>query len=86
MNKSKYFSGQPLVSQLIKFLDREEINRTAKKAGSDRYYKKFHTYDHLVTMLMTVISGCSSLREISGLFLACQGRIGHLYPPYELHI
>ncbi|WP_345231335.1 IS4 family transposase [Olivibacter ginsenosidimutans] len=78
MNKSNYFSGQPLVSQLIKFLDREEINRTAKKAGSDRYYKKFRTYDHLVTMLMTVISGCSSLREISGLFLACQGRIGHL--------
>ncbi|WP_130854987.1 IS4 family transposase [Olivibacter jilunii] len=78
MNKSNYFSGQPLVSQLIKFLDREEINRTAKKERSDRYYKKFHTYDHLVTMLMTVISGCSSLREISGLFLACQGRIGHL--------
>ncbi|QNL50281.1 IS4 family transposase [Olivibacter sp. SDN3] len=78
MNKSNYFSGQPLVSQLIKYLDREEINRTAKKEGSDRYYKKFHTYDHLVTMLMTVISGCSSLREISGLFLACQGRIGHL--------
>lgn len=78
MNKSNYFSGQPLVSQLIKYLDREEINRTAKKAGSDRYYKKFHTYDHLVTMLMTIISGCNSLREISGLFLACQGRIGHL--------
>lgn len=78
MNKSNYFSGQPLVSQLIKYLDREEINRTAAKEGSDRYYKKFHTYDHLVTMLMTVISGCSSLREISGLFLACQGRIGHL--------
>uniref|UniRef100_F4C372 Transposase IS4 family protein n=1 Tax=Sphingobacterium sp. (strain 21) TaxID=743722 RepID=F4C372_SPHS2 len=78
MNKSNYFSGQPVVSQLIKYLDREEITRTAKKEGSDRYYKKFHTYDHLVTMLMTVMSGCSSLREISGLFLACQGRIGHL--------
>ncbi|WP_255501727.1 DUF4372 domain-containing protein [Olivibacter sp. SDN3] len=48
MNKSNYFSGQPLVSQLIKFLDREEINRTAKKEGSDRYYKKFHTYDHRI--------------------------------------
>jgi len=78
MNKSNYFSGQPVVSQLIKYLDREEITRTAKKEGSDRYYKKFHTYDHLVTMLMTVMSGCSSLREISGLFLACQGRLGHL--------
>jgi len=78
MNKSNYFSGQPIISQLIKYLDRAEITRTARKEGSDRYYKKFHTYDHLVTMLMTVISGCSSLREVSGLFLACQGRIGHL--------
>src|SRR5690606_22346937 len=78
MNKSNYFSGQPVVSQLIKYLDREEITRPAKKEGINRYYKKLQPYEHLVTMSMAVMRGCSSLREISGLFLACQGRLGHL--------
>ncbi|MEH6307639.1 hypothetical protein RYH73_18450 [Olivibacter sp. CPCC 100613] len=31
--QSNYFSGQPLVSQPIKYLDREEITLTAKGEG-----------------------------------------------------
>lgn len=78
MNKSKNFSGQPIIKQVLNFLDAKEIYRTAKKHNSDRYTKKFTTYEHLVTMIFTVISGCSSLREVSSIMLACEGKINHL--------
>lgn len=78
MNKSKNFSGQPIIKQLLKLLSPSIISRTAKKYNSDRYYKRFKTYDHLVTMLYGTLSGVSSLRELSTILLACEGRIGHL--------
>lgn len=54
------------------------ITRTAKKQMSDRYYKRFKTYDHLVTMIFATLSGSSSLREVSSIMLACEGKINHL--------
>lgn len=78
MNKSKNFSGQPIIKQVLGFISRGIINRTAEKHMSDRYTKKFTTYEHLVTMIFTVISGCSSLREITSIMLACEGKIGHM--------
>ena len=78
MNKSKNFSGQPIIKQVLNFIDTKDIYRTAKKHNSDRYTKKFTTYDHLVTMIFAVISGCSSLREVSSIMLACEGKINHL--------
>lgn len=78
MNKSKNFSGQPIIKQVLKFLDTKDIYRTAKKHNSDRYTKKFTTYEHLVTMIFAVISGCSSLREVTSIMLACEGKINHL--------
>ncbi|SMO86387.1 IS4 family transposase [Solitalea koreensis] len=78
MNKSKNFSGQPIISQVLKFIPSSLINRTAQKQGSDRYYKRFKTYDHLVTMLFATLSGSSSLREVSSIMLACEGKINHL--------
>ena len=78
MNKSKNFSGQPIIKQVLNFIDTKDVYRTAKKHNSDRYTKKFTTYDHLVTMIFAVISGCSSLREISSIMLACEGKINHL--------
>jgi len=82
MNKSKNFSGQPIIKQLLKFLSPEIITRTASKYNSDRYYKRFKTYDHLVTMLYATLSGVSSLRELSTILLACEGRISHLNLKY----
>ena len=78
MNKSIKFSGQPIISQVLKFIDQKIIYRTAQKHDSDRYYKKFKTYDHLVSMLFTTLSGCSSLRELSSIMLACEGKLNHL--------
>lgn len=78
MNKSKNFSGQPIISQVLKFIPTTIITRTAKKHMSDRYYKQFKTYDHLVTMIFATLSGSSSLREVSSIMLACEGKINHL--------
>jgi hypothetical protein len=78
MNKNKKKSGNPIISQIINLLDRDKINRTAKESKSDRYYKRFKTIDHLITMMYVVLSGCNSLREITGIMLACEGKINHL--------
>ncbi len=78
MSKSKNFSGQPIISQVLNFIPSSIISRTAQEHNSDRYYKRFKTYDHLVTMIFATISGCSSLREISSIMLACEGKINHL--------
>lgn len=78
MYKSSKFSGIPIISQVINLLDRAQINRTAQENQSDRYYKRFKTIDHLTTMIYVVLSGCNSLREITSIMLACEGRINHL--------
>lgn len=78
MNKSTHFSGQPIIKQLLHFIDRRLVNRTAQRWQADRYYKRFKTYDHLVTMLFAALSGVSSLRELSSVMLACEGKINHL--------
>lgn len=82
MNKSTNFSGQPIVKQLLKFISPDMVSRTVTGQNSDRYYKRFKTYDHLVTMLYATLSGVSSLRELSTILLACEGRIGHLNLKY----
>ena len=82
MNKSTHFSGQPVVKQLLNLLPRSIIGKVSLKHGSDRYYKKFKTYEHLVTMLYATLSGVSSLRELTTILLACEGRIGHLNLKY----
>jgi hypothetical protein len=78
MNKSKNFSGHPIIIQVLGFIDTQNIYRTAEKHQSDKYTKKFTTYEHLFTMIFTVISGCSSLREVCSIMLACEGKINHL--------
>lgn len=73
MNKSTNFSGQPIIKQVVGFIDNKIIYRTAEKYNSDIYTKKFTTYEHLVNMIFNVISGCSSLREVTSIMLACEG-------------
>ena len=78
MNKSTHFSGTPIIKQVLKFILPTDVSRTAKTFNSDKYYKTFKTYEHLVTMLYVTMSGISSLRELSTVLLACEGRISHL--------
>ncbi len=65
MNKSTFFTGQPIFSQLLNFIPQSKVSKLALELKTDRYYKKFRTYDHLVTMLYTCFHGCKSLREVT---------------------
>lgn len=75
MNKSTFFTGQPVFSQLINFLPREVVRRAVREYNSDRYCKKFDTYHHLITLLYSCYQNCTSLREISTGMRACEGRL-----------
>lgn len=78
MNKSKFFTGQPIFSQLLKHIPRPLIAKAVQQSRSDRYCKRFNCYDHLVTMLYTVFNNCNSLREVTTGMLAWEQRLSHL--------
>jgi hypothetical protein len=75
MNKSTHFSGQPTFTQLIKLLPKDVIIDCINRAGSDRYYKKFNTWHHLVAMLFTCYGHCHSLREVVTGMRALEGKL-----------
>ncbi len=78
MSKGTNFSGQPVLSQLIKLMDRHKINILASKSGANRYTKHLDGYSHLVVMLYAVLSNLRSLREVCLGFAANATRMNHL--------
>lgn len=78
MGKNTNFNGQPIFNQLLTFLDKSEIRKIAKKHGSERYVKKFTTYNHLVVMLFVVFEGYHSIREVILGLLANAHKLSHL--------
>lgn len=77
MNKSRHFFGQSVFGQLISLIDRGIVNSSVQKHQSDRYVKKFDTFDHLISMLFCSFSHCSSLREVAGAMLGLKGKTTH---------
>jgi hypothetical protein len=78
MNKSTFFSGQPIFAQLLKFIPKDTILRIARDARSDHYCKRFSTYEHLVTILYAIFNSCNSLREVTTGMMASEQRLAHL--------
>jgi transposase len=78
MNKSTFFSGQPVFTQLIKFLPKGIVQKVAMAHNADYYCKKFDTHHHLITMLYACYQHCTSLREVSTGMRACEGRLQSL--------
>ncbi|WP_289054053.1 DUF4372 domain-containing protein, partial [Carboxylicivirga marina] len=78
MGKSTNFSGQPIFNQLLTFIAKSEIRKIAKKHGSERYVKKFTTYNHLVVMLFVALEGYNSIREVVLGLLANAHKLSHL--------
>lgn len=78
MGKNINFTGQPIFNQLIKFIDKGDVRRIAKKYGAERYVKKFDTYNHLTVMLFASLEGYSSIREVILGLLANAHRLSHL--------
>ena len=77
MDKSKHFFGQSVLGQLISLIPDTIIGQVIKSTQSDKYYKRFKTSDHLISMLFCVWSNCSSLREVAGAMLGLSGKVKH---------
>ncbi|MFH5886476.1 IS4 family transposase [Halalkalibaculum sp. DA3122] len=78
MSKHTYFTGQPVLAQIIHLIPRSMVHRLARRHGADRYCKSFFSWDHLIAMLYAHFSGCGSLREVITGLLAAEGKLRHL--------
>ena len=78
MVKSKKFPGQPIFSQVLQLIPREILSGLVKQYGSDRYVKKFKTFDQLVAMLFCALERCTSTREVQTGLQVWEGRLVHL--------
>lgn len=78
MSKNTFFTGQPIFNQLLSYIPKHLVRNAVQETNSDRYYKKFKSYEHLVTMLYTCFQKCTSLREVTTGMMACQHKLTHL--------
>src|SRR6187551_3765685 len=78
MNKSTFFTGQPIFTQLIKLIPKNKFDKVVRELTGDAYYKKFKTWDHLITLLYACYQHCESIREIISGMRACEGRLYNL--------
>jgi hypothetical protein len=78
MRNNTFFTGQPLFTQLLQLIPNHLIRTLTQKYNSDHYYKKFKTYDHIVSMLYCDLFKCNSLRELCTGMQACHYKLYHL--------
>jgi len=77
MDKLTNYVGQPIFSQLLSLIDNSSIDLACKEHQANKYSKKLTFKDHLTTMLYTVFSGCTSLREVQTGLELCEGKLNH---------
>jgi hypothetical protein len=77
MGKSTFFTGQPVLNQLLNLIDRNSVKALARAGQHDRYYRYFDTYTHLITMLYCVLNKCTSSREVVSGMQACSHKLQH---------
>jgi hypothetical protein len=77
-NTEKNLVGQPIFKQLLKFIPRDKFDMLTIKHQTDRYYKTFDSWTHLVTMLFGTLSRCDSMGEICDGMQALTGKLNHL--------
>lgn len=78
MGKNTNFSGQPILNQLLMYLDKGQIRKISKSHGGERYVKKFCSYNHVVVMLFVALEGYQSIREVIVGLLSNAHKLGHL--------
>ena len=71
------YVGQPIFSQILSLIDNASIASVCKQHSADKYTKKLTFKDHLTTMLYTVFSGCTSIREVQTGLELCAGKLNH---------
>jgi hypothetical protein len=78
MNNSTNFSGNSVFGQLISLIPRHQVQRAVNKYQSDKFTKRFSTWEHLVSMLFATASNTTSLRDVTNGFLGLEGKLQHL--------
>jgi putative transposase len=67
-----------LFQQIIKSLPRRKIDRIVATHKSDKWCKKFSTFDQLIVMIFAQLSGQTSLRDLEASFNASPTRHHHM--------
>ncbi len=67
-----------LFQQIIKSLPRRRIAKLVATHGSDKWCKRFPTFEHLVVMIYAQLSGQTSLRDLEASFNAIPAHHHHL--------
>lgn len=70
--------GQPILGQVLRLVNRWSFNKLVKEKKSDRYYKAFKSWPHLVTMLFGILSRCDSMAETCEGLRAMSGKLNQL--------
>lgn len=78
MSKNNHSGGNPVFGQLISYIKKPLVQRAIDAHQSDKYCKRFGTYEHLVSMLYAVTAQCYALREVSSGIQAFESRLHHL--------
>jgi hypothetical protein len=74
---NKTLVGQPILTQVLSLVNKNMFNGLAKKHKSDKYYKKFSTWTHFVSMMFGIYSRCDSVTEIVEGMIGCVGKLVH---------
>ena len=72
------FVGQPIFSQILSLISKEKFTQLVNQTKSDYYYKSFHSWTHLVTMLFGILSRCDSMGDTCEGLKAMSGKLNHL--------
>lgn len=78
MSKDINSSGHPVLSQIIKLINRDKVNELATTTKVNRYVKSFDAFTHLVVMIYAALSGAKSIRQVVEGFEANVTRLNHL--------
>jgi hypothetical protein len=76
-NKNKNLIGQPILTQVLALVNRNKFNGLVKKHAADRYYKKFQSWTHFVSMMFGIYGRCDSVTEITEGLIGCVGKLNH---------
>jgi len=77
-NIKKHLVGQPVFKQILDLIPRNKFDFLVKAHKSDRYYKTFNSWTHLMTMLFGTLSRCDSMGEICDGMQALAGKLNYL--------
>ncbi len=78
MNKSTTYVGQHILSQIFSLCPKNELAHLFIQAKFDYRAKRLRTWEHFVTMMFSVLSGSTSLRETCMGLEAYEGKLNHI--------